>query len=226
MGYFKKSDKVYSALVLMSGGSFYTLKLLNSNWFGLKVFMAGMSKAQIEKYATHKIILTTCLENIPQLTIQLYFMIKLDIVTTTVIIAAISSVFNILLSIMSASVFKAAHQKQIEVPFEINMSWTAKPSVDIDGLCPYSMVGQKRKLGSTLYAMDTANDNAFGYEILSSIKKTESCAIFGIVKADENCIKKEEKINTFFKKSLKEAVVKGFDYAPEYTAKFDFEFSV
>merc|ERR1712032_619098 len=99
--YMKKSDKIYSALVLLSGGSFYTLKLLNSNVFGIKAFQCGMSKAQVEKYASHKILLTTMMENLPQLIIQLYFVIALGIWTPIVFIAGLSSLFNILLSFMS-----------------------------------------------------------------------------------------------------------------------------
>merc|ERR1712173_447877 len=122
-----------------------TLKLLNSNAFGLGVFSGGMSKAQLEQYASHKIILTTCLENIPQLCIQFYFMMRLDIVTLTVIIASLSSVFNILLSIMSTFVIKASHQNQKEIPFEITLAWTPKPNALIaDGPSPYSMVGRRR----------------------------------------------------------------------------------
>merc|ERR1712228_701788 len=81
-------------------------------------------------------------------------------------------------------------------------------------------VGKRRKLARTLHDMD--KKNPFQYEILSSIKKDDSCKIFGAVKCDKNCPEIDDKIQDFFDESLEDAVIKAFGYTDEYNDKFDF----
>merc|ERR1712228_43204 len=166
--YFKRFGKLYSIGTLISGGSFCTLGLLNSNWIGVIFFQCGLSQKQMEKYASHKILLTTFLENVPQLIIQSICIWKLEIITFTVIIASLSSVFNILLSIMSTIISRVTHKNQKEIPLTINLSWIIKEE-RVTVLDPFSKVGKRECLEETLRSMNT-DDHPFDFEILSSNK--------------------------------------------------------
>merc|ERR1712176_695780 len=117
----------------------------NSNLFGLTMFSCGMNKKQIESFSPYKILLTTVCENVPQLSLQLFFMIRLKIVTGVVLIATFSSVFNILLSIMDTVILRSADKNKEQIQFEFTLSWTPKPNaLIVDCLSPYSMVGQRK----------------------------------------------------------------------------------
>eukprot|EP01084_Bolivina_argentea_P161271 280772_1 len=230
--YFKENGKLYSVAVLLSGGSFYTLKLINSNWIGIKQFQCGLSTIQIDAFSTHKILFTTILENVPQLVIQLYFIVKLKLITTTVVIASLSSVFNILLSVMSAIISRITHNNQKEYPFTINLSWKQKynkNTIKNDGdnhKDPYSKVGKRNKLSQELNNLNTNND-PFDFEILSSNKTSNVASIHGVLKIDESCTKKEEKIKAYFEKSsVLNAVMTAFEYIPEYTNLYDFDINI
>jgi len=163
--------------------------------------------------------LTTVFENIPQFGFQLFFMIQLNIVTGTVLVATFSSVFNILLSIMSCLILRATHKNQIEIPFEVMLSWTIKNTNARTKLSPYSMAGRRKRLQTTLYQMDS--NNSVKYEILSSRKKGASASIFGVVKAETDCIRKHD-IQNFFDKNLKNAILDAFGYENKFTDQFVF----
>jgi len=75
-----------------------------------------------------------------------------------------------------------------------------------------------------LFRLDT--NNSFDYEILSSMKKADTCSINGVVKAEESCSEKEDKIKNFFDKSLKTAIIEAFGYDPDFTDKYAFDVSV
>merc|ERR1719334_1878515 len=48
--YFREKSKIYTLLVLLSGGSFAALKLLISNLMALRPFSSGLSNQQIEQF--------------------------------------------------------------------------------------------------------------------------------------------------------------------------------
>merc|ERR550532_3014726 len=100
--YFQDRSKVFTILVLMSGGAFPALKLMSSNLMGLQMFSAGLSTIQLEQFRSHHVLATVLAENIPQLCLQYYFMFKLNLATSIVIVSFISSIFNILRAILSA----------------------------------------------------------------------------------------------------------------------------
>ena len=56
--YFRAKTKVYVVLVLLSGGAFPALKVMNSNLFGLDLLSAGLSTVQIENFRSHHVVAT------------------------------------------------------------------------------------------------------------------------------------------------------------------------
>ena len=74
--YFRKKSKVFTVLVLMSGGSFRALTFMNSNLFGLNILSAGLSKLQLQRFQSHHVIATVLTENVPQIMLQYWFMFQ------------------------------------------------------------------------------------------------------------------------------------------------------
>merc|ERR1712154_100242 len=166
----------------------------------------------VEKYASHKIVLTTLLENVPQLVIQSVFIIKLGMLSSSVIIASLSSVFNILLSVMSAVIVNSTHKNEGEILFKFNLTWKRKEEAiqvdddsDDDQIDPFAMTGQRKKLSTALCQLET--ENGFEFEILSSQKKEQTATVYGVIKCDEKCVDKEENIRLFFDENLKKSVM-------------------
>eukprot|EP01083_Nonionella_stella_P081922 225954_1 len=65
--WFKYNSGNYSMGVLLSGGSYFTLKVINSNFLGLPQLSAGLSAKQIERFSAHKVLYNTLMENLPQM---------------------------------------------------------------------------------------------------------------------------------------------------------------
>merc|ERR550532_829667 len=114
---------IYTLLVLLSGGAFPSLKLMNSNLFGLGVFSAGLSTLQLESFRSHHVVATVIIENVPQLYLQYEFMFKFGVVNGIVIASFLSSIFNILLAMMNAAVFWILHRHRVDIPFSIMIAW-------------------------------------------------------------------------------------------------------
>merc|ERR1719242_1496792 len=53
--YFQNNSHIYTLLVLLSGGSFRALSLMNSNLFGLRILSAGLSTMQIQQFQTYHV---------------------------------------------------------------------------------------------------------------------------------------------------------------------------
>merc|ERR1712176_973247 len=85
-------------------------------------------------------------------------------------------------------------------------------------------MGRRKALSLTLRNMNV--ENCFDFDILSSIRKMNSAAIYGIIKADELVTGKKEKIRKFFAESLRNAVIESFRFDPDYVRVFDFDISV
>merc|ERR1719283_620827 len=80
--YFQHHSKLYSLLVLLSGGSVRALKFMSSNLLGMPQLSSGLSPLQIQQFRAHHMIGTVLFENVPQLVIQGYFMFFLSLYTS------------------------------------------------------------------------------------------------------------------------------------------------
>ena len=189
--YFQDKSKFYTICVLFSGGSFRALKFMNSKLFGLPLLSAGLSTVQLHRFQSHHVLATVLAENIPQIVLQYIFLFELKLVTTIVLVSFASSVFNILLCIMTSVVFYLLHRNEAEVPFTILISWTPtcspsgagvwrKEAVQPKGgLDPYNQCGRRDALGELLGEITLGDGESFKFEILASKKVDSGCLLFG-----------------------------------------------
>eukprot|EP01083_Nonionella_stella_P181279 648812_1 len=104
--YFDSHTSVYALGVLINGGCYTTLALLNSKLFNLSVFNSGLSTYKLRQFEHFKIFNTVFMENLPQICVQglaLYtFGSQTSIVFGSTIWASfITSLLSVLLSIMT-----------------------------------------------------------------------------------------------------------------------------
>ena len=155
----------------------------------------SFSTIQLEGFRSHHVIATVLAENAPQLALQYYFMFKLDVINSIVIVSFMSSIFNILLVIMSMIVFLILYRNQKEVPFTVNISWkrigfdsvadlehegTRKTDFD-----PFSRCGRRRELSKELEALNV-DHGALKFEVLSTQKHRSSATIYGVFVTEQS----------------------------------------
>merc|ERR1719295_430770 len=239
--YFREKSKIYTLLVLLSGGSFAALKLLSSNLMGHRLFSSGLSKIQVEHFRTHHVMTTVLIENVPQLMLQYWFMFEMNLGGSIVVISFISSIFNILRALTSAAIFWILHRNQTEVPFTITLSWTKKgdssptaaleaKSVTKGDLNPFCQCGRRTALAIALGEINVVDGESMKFEILSSQKQQSSCTLCGVF-LSENTVNARARAQTegdtfsnFMdrEREIDEAVISAFDLDPVYCSKFIF----
>ena len=88
---------------MLSGGMFYSVRLLNSRLFGLRVLDMGLSHRQTLYIAQRTVIVTALLENLPQIVVQCIYLVRsganFDIALT---MALVSSSIAFTLAMISA----------------------------------------------------------------------------------------------------------------------------
>ena len=68
-------------------------------------------------------------------------------------------------------------------------------------------------------------NTSLDFEILSSTEKTNAATIYGVVRINNACNNKSEKIGNFFNKKsiIKRVIIEAFGYDPDYTKIYDFD---
>ena len=94
-----KYSSILVILCMISGGTTASLKVVNSNLFGLKQFDMGLPKYKQDQTSRHKLWLTIVLENLPQIIISTLYATNLAEFDTTVFVALISSVASVVLAL-------------------------------------------------------------------------------------------------------------------------------
>eukprot|EP01083_Nonionella_stella_P316992 1152286_1 len=230
--YFGKHSMLYIIGVLLGGGSFGTLQLLNTNLMGIQRLTCGLSTLQLQQFVSHKLWCTAFLQNLPNLLIQLYFIVELRVVTYTVIISNASTLFNLLLNVCIGVIVCVTRtsKDQQEVPFTIHVTWIPRAKgkeeekVDFMQLDdPYQSFGNRRKLSLELNQLYDAME----FEILSSEsgrREMNNANIYGVVKIDRTSRNKQKEIDTFLneKEALTEAMISAFGYEGYFTDKYRF----
>lgn len=193
--YFQNQTKLYSLLVLLSGGSIRSLKLMSSNLLGISKFSSGLSSLQIQQFRAHHLIGTVLMENIPQLAMQGFFMFHLGVYTDTVLISFISSVINVVLSIKTEITQCLANQNLSESPFTIFLSWNRDGLGSENGVSPRSpehsrkfhqQTGRRKALSEALSAINYDISGALTIEIMTAESKTGGTMLYGVIHFDGN----------------------------------------
>eukprot|EP01083_Nonionella_stella_P041759 113088_1 len=203
--WFKYNSGSYSIGVLLSGGSYFTLKVINSNFLGLPQLSAGLSAKQIERFAPHKVLYNTLMENFPQMVIQFYFLWGLGLVTSIAIISLILSLFNILLSVLSTWMRRSSFAFQKEFPFTVNVSITENGEGNMNAN-PYRNAGRIERLSDVLTALARENMHHFSIEIMTFSRIQKSLYGVGIYKDA-----KVEDLKAFLDNNIEKAVLTAFE---------------
>lgn len=232
--YFRAKSKVYTILVLLSGGAFPALKLMSSNLFGLGLFSSGLSTIQLNHFRSTHVVATVMLENIPQLALQYFFMFQLKLFTITVVASFISSIFNIVMAIMTSAVFWILHRDQTETPFVLSISWKLRKGLKSKSdLNPAAHCGLRKKL-QKLMGQITVNGKALKFEVLSTVQQHLSCVLYGVFVSEHSLQSKVRAMSggsdfdEFLKrkKAIRRAVLEAFGLDAEFQKRFDFKVSV
>ena len=241
--YFLRKSKIYTILVLLSGGSYPALKVMNSNLFASPLLSAGLSTLQIQRFRSYHMLVTVLAENIPQIALQYIFLFELRLYTTTAIVSFTSSIFNILLSIMNAVIFYILYRNQKETAFTILLSWSPKqsrcqPMIREKGqksdLNPFLRCGQRRYLSILLGRILLSVDETVKFEILSSKRLEGGCLLHGVCVLDNSIAARalrESDGSTFEhfmtqQNKIKDAVMKAFSLDAEYTDLYTFSVNI
>ena len=105
--YFEEKLVFFCFLVLISGGCHASLQLVCSKMFGMHIFDCGLSKRESLQFTSQlQFSLSVLLENIPQLIIQVIYIVTLRQVDEAVIFALIASFLSILTAVFAWCVSK------------------------------------------------------------------------------------------------------------------------
>eukprot|EP01084_Bolivina_argentea_P029423 54641_1 len=103
---------------LISGSTFGTMKLMNSNLLGLRMFSMGLCLSHLREYHSHRMVNVVLMENLPQLIIQIVFTAAIPgKVPLISILAAITSVCSIIVAIVDH--FSQKEIRKQAVPSEL-----------------------------------------------------------------------------------------------------------
>eukprot|EP01083_Nonionella_stella_P126290 382188_1 len=124
--YFDSHTSVYALGVLLNGGCYTTLALLNSKLFNLPLFNSGLSMYKLRQFEHFKIFNTVVLENLPQICVQglaLYtFGEQTSIVFGSTIWASfITSLLSVLLSIMIWSLRRIGNNDYFRISLKLSV---------------------------------------------------------------------------------------------------------
>ena len=99
--YLTHYDKILFFMSIISGSTFATIALLNSNLFGWRIFSMGLSNNELLKFNQKRLINVIICENIPQLLIQSIFMFITQEYTLVIFFAMSSSTISIAMAVWS-----------------------------------------------------------------------------------------------------------------------------
>jgi len=108
----KYSKFLYIASVL-TGSSFSAVEIMNSSIFGLSWFEMGLSHKQVVAFKTQRIYSVILLENVPQLVLQIVYMLQLEgSMHEIAICGSIFSAVSIIVTILSMTMEKSLIESQ------------------------------------------------------------------------------------------------------------------
>jgi len=102
--YFNSCPTLFVVLTVISGGIYPSLTVVSSKIFGLSMFNSGLTKYELNKLTKVKVISTVVCENLPQIVIQLVYMVVFGFAETNVrnavILAFIGSILSVIISML------------------------------------------------------------------------------------------------------------------------------
>jgi len=238
--YFGANYRLYTALVLLSGGSFPSLLLVNSN-VERSHFSAGLSGLQQGQCVRHHVLASVLTEMVPQLALQSLLMFQLDVRSNTVAVSAMCSMMALILSVWMAMRALIRNRKCSEIPWSIHLSWFEKQeSLEIFEMetdrgrrgnpDPYSQCGQRRAATKRLNDHVLGQDPDLKFQVLASEWMESGCVLHGVLVSESTVDVADLKAkcsNVLSQHALiRDAVMEAFQFATNITDLHDFKVTV
>jgi len=99
--FFFHNSKIFTILVVLTGGAYHSLVLISSKIFGLSVFSSGLTAYELKQLSGIRIFGTVFLENCPQMTFQLLYTVSIGTLSNGVIFAFLTSFLSVLSAVLS-----------------------------------------------------------------------------------------------------------------------------
>ena len=152
VSWFIQYSTLYSGLVIISGGAIASLSLVSSKLFGMRVFSTGLTSIDFIQFKGYKVFYTVILENLPQLVLQIIYIVTYGAGKTltqpATIAAFISSSVAIVVSIFSYILTAQFNMNRIITSLVITFNSNSLDE-DKEKLEKYSS-HQRRKIGKLL----------------------------------------------------------------------------
>ena len=145
-GWLREHTYKLVAMTMFCGGAQPSIELCNSRIFGIDLFSMGLSKYQMIQNSKFKVLLTTVLENIPQVFITVYYIVSVKGANDFAIASLISSTCSIILVIAATALMRG--DNLTDQPLEIIMHYkllskTQKTQKRITRIGLHSYIGKQ-----------------------------------------------------------------------------------
>eukprot|EP01084_Bolivina_argentea_P269735 458490_1 len=117
-----KYSKMLYLVTIFTGSSFTAIDIMNSNILGLYFFEMGLNNKQIISFKTQRIYSVVMFENIPQLALQIWYMITIGQTNVIAMASTIFSGISIIVTILSMTMEKSLINSQQYTKITMNIS--------------------------------------------------------------------------------------------------------
>ena len=159
---------------------------------------------------------------------------------TMLVISFASSVFNVMMNILTAAVYIVLHRNENEMKFNILVSWTANgqnaassagpkaPNSEIQSLSPFTRTGRRVTLAKELDLIQFGGSKSVHFEVMASKPLNDSYELFGVMQFDEQNESAAGLLANFMEKEdeILAAIIEAFGYYPDFTDRFTFSIGV
>ena len=201
--WFGNNATLFIALVVISGSCYNALDLVSSGIFGIEMLECGLTKYELRGLTKIKVYGSILLENIPQIVCQVLYVYCINgVITNYTYIAFVSSIFSILLVIISYYIDNNGNDSipvhyylQMYIPRNKHRFLSNKEEIRI-----YEQKGLKLELRNRI-------TNTFGIpnnniEIGTSVVTTQGCITHCIQYVFQNDLDKFNQSNTHIIKPI------------------------
>ena len=186
--WFQYHSFTYMSLVFLTGDAYHSLEIINSNFLGISLFDAGMTKIDIDRKSAIKLGSITILEDIPQAIISICFtvvQVTLGLsVDKLVLSSVIISVLHMIICGLTLAACVIGKRAVTNTVYEVELKMkTQANGIELDLQEQYSHLkkykGNKRQLKKALLDMNELDvhkrNTHIGY---IAIDKVGGCRIF------------------------------------------------
>ena len=125
--WFMARSRVFTFLVVLTGGCYPALSLVSSNVFGLKILSSGLTQYELKKLTRIKVFTTVILENVPQLVLQALYAYAIGTISEPLALAFFASLGSVAASTMGYLIDKDGRDLKV-VEYYISFEKTGKIS--------------------------------------------------------------------------------------------------